>query len=545
MLFNSYSFIFIFLPITFLGMLLLGSRSPSGAVLWLGIASLVFYAFWNPIFVTLLLGSIIFNYVVARWIQKRRNIQLQNKLNYILILAITLNIVLLGYFKYTNFFLSTIIEGAGGTFQPLDIIIPLGISFFTFTQIAFLIDVSRGFTSEHNFSRYLLFVTFFPYLIAGPVLHHKQMIPQFSDAKNFRFNQENVCAGISIFIIGLAKKIFLADNLGEIANPFFDTQHTDHPIQLVEAWVGAISYTLQLYFDFSAYSDMAVGLSLIFNLRLPLNFNSPFKASSVIEFWQRWHMSLTKYIGEYLYTPISLKLMRQGLGRAYILEVLYTLILPTLITFFIIGLWHGANWTYVMFGVVHGIFLVINHLYRAFKKKVGWRKKPNKFNIFCSTVLTYIVVVIAFVFFRADSLSSAYEICLAMFGFHGISLPATVAHFFSAIPHQVGFFILSFDGVLPSKLFTSPNWYVFGLLLVGQCIVWFLPNVHQIMLTQKIVCEDLGDRPAIKRPTSLGKLNWLIWKPNLQWGIVLGTVFFVIVLVLASNKPSTFLYYQF
>lgn len=545
MLFNSYSFIFIFLPITFLGMLLLGSRSPSGAVLWLGIASLFFYAFWNPIFVTLLLGSITFNYVVARWIQKRRSIQLQDKPNYVLILAITLNIALLGYFKYTNFFLSTIIEGAGGTFQPLDIIIPLGISFFTFTQIAFLIDVSRGFTSEHNFSRYLLFVSFFPYLVAGPVLHHKQMIPQFNDAKNFRFNQENVCAGISIFIIGLAKKILIADNFGEIANPFFDTHQTDHPIQLVEAWVGAISYTLQLYFDFSAYSDMAVGLSLIFNLRLPLNFNSPFKASSVIEFWQRWHMSLTKYIGEYLYTPISLKLMRQGLGRAYILEVLYTLILPTLITFFIIGLWHGANWTYVMFGVLHGLFLVINHLYRAFKKKVGWRKKPNRLNIFCSTVLTYIVVVIAFVFFRADSLSSAYEICLGMFGFHGISLPATIAPLFSTIPNHVGFFNLNFDGVFPSKLFTSPNWYVFGLISIGQYIVWFLPNVHQIMLTQKIVCEDLGERPAIKRPTSLGKLNWLIWKPNPQWAIVLGILFFVIVLALATNKPSTFLYYQF
>jgi len=545
MLFNSYSFLFIFLPITFLGMILLGSRSPGVAVWWLGVTSLVFYAIWNPIFVTLLLGSIIFNFAVASWIQKREGTQSQNKPNYVLILAITLNIALLGYFKYTNFFLSTIIEGTGGTFEPLDIIIPLGISFFTFTQIAFLIDVSRGITSEHNFSRYLLFVTFFPHLIAGPVLHYKQMIPQFNDSKNFRFNQENVCAGISIFIIGLAKKIYLADTLGEVANPFFDTSRTDQPIQFVEAWVGAISYTLQLYFDFSAYSDMAVGLSLIFNIRLPLNFNSPFKASSVIEFWQRWHMSLTKYIGEYLYTPLSLKLMRQGLGRTYLIELLYTLILPTLITFFIIGLWHGANWTFVMFGVLHGIFLVINHLYRAFKKKVRWRQQPNRFNIFCSTVLTYTAVVISLVFFRADNMNSAYEICLGMLGVHGISLPATIEPLFSFIPHIVGFLNLSFDGVLPSKIFTSPNWYIFGLILVGQLIVWYFPNVHQIMLTQKIVCEDLGERPTIKRPSSLGNLNWLIWKPNLQWAIILGILFFVIVLALASNKPSTFLYYQF
>jgi len=545
MLFNSYSFLFIFLPITFLGMILLGSRSPGVAVWWLSITSLVFYAIWNPIFVTLLLGSIIFNFAVASWIQKREDTQSQNKPNYVLILAITLNIALLGYFKYTNFFLSTIIEGTGGTFEPLDIIIPLGISFFTFTQIAFLIDVSRGITSEHNFSRYLLFVTFFPHLIAGPVLHHKQMIPQFNDSKNFRLNQENVCAGISIFIIGLAKKIFLADTLGEIANPFFDTSHTAQPIQFVEAWVGAISYTLQLYFDFSAYSDMAVGLSLIFNIRLPLNFNSPFKASSVIEFWQRWHMSLTKYIGEYLYTPLSLKLMRQGLGRTYLIELLYTLILPTLITFFIIGLWHGANWTFVMFGVLHGIFLVINHLYRAFKKKVRWRKQSNRFNIFCSTVLTYTAVVISLVFFRADNMNSAYEICLGMLGVHGISLPATIEPLFSFIPHIVGFLNLSFDGVLPSKIFTSPNWYIFGLILLGQLIVWYFPNVHQIMLTQKIVCEDLGERPTIKRPSSLGNLNWLIWKPNLKWAIILGILFFVIVLALASNKPSTFLYYQF
>ena len=234
MLFNSYAFIFIFLPITFLGMLWLGARTERGAILWLSLASIVFYGYWNPDFVLLLLGTALFNYGASRWLEARNITQPIGKTNYLLIVAISINLAVLCYFKYTNFFLGTIVNGAGGNFQPLNIILPLGISFFTFTQIAFLIDVSRGFAREHNFSRYLLFITYFPHLIAGPLLHHKQMMPQFANTSNLRFNRENVSVGLTIFVLGLAKKIFLADSLGEIANPVFGVRGVDNQLQFID-----------------------------------------------------------------------------------------------------------------------------------------------------------------------------------------------------------------------------------------------------------------------------------------------------------------------
>ena len=545
MLFNSYIFIFVFLPITFLGMLWAARHKQQSAVLWLGIASLVFYAAWNPIFVGLLLATIIFNYAIAKKIDSLRIETKTEACKALLIGAICINLFVLGYFKYTNFFIGALSDITSTPITPLDILLPLGISFFTFTQIAFLVDVSRGFASEHNFTRYLLFVTYFPHLIAGPVLHHKQMMPQFANPENFRFNYENVCVGLSIFILGLAKKVFLADSFGEIANPVFNAGGTTTSLNFFEAWVGALSYTLQLYFDFSAYSDMAIGLSLIFNIRLPLNFNSPFKAKSVIDFWQRWHMSLTKYIGEYLYTPISLKLMRLGLGKHFLLEALYTLVLPTLITFFIIGFWHGANYTFIVFGLLHGCYLIINHWWRAFKKKHRLPAQGTRISRLCSCGLTYLCVVIALVFFRADTLQSALEICSAMLGLHGISLPSTIASQFAIATSSLGFTGITFDGIFPNKLLQQSYWYIFSLLLLGHVIVWGLPNIHQMMQPYKIACEDLGARPLVKRKPLDGILRWLTWQGNFIWASALGALFFAVLLALASNKPSSFLYYQF
>jgi D-alanyl-lipoteichoic acid acyltransferase DltB (MBOAT superfamily) len=208
-------------------------------------------------------------------------------------------------------------------------------------------------------------------------MHHKQMMPQFSEVKNFCISFENISLGLTIFILGLAKKIFIADGFSEIANPVFAAALVGEQFQFFEAWVGALAYTMQLYFDFSAYSEMAIGLSLLFNIRIPLNFNSPYKAQSVIDFWQRWHMSLTKYIWEYLYTPITVIFMRRGLGRSPFTETTYTLVVPTLLTFVIIGLWHGANWTYVAFGTIHGVYLVINHIWRKLKKHHNGRRKSR------------------------------------------------------------------------------------------------------------------------------------------------------------------------
>jgi alginate O-acetyltransferase complex protein AlgI len=461
MLFNSYIFIFVFLPITFLGMLWAARHTQQSAVLWLGLASLVFYAAWNPIFVGLLLATIFFNYAIAKKIDSLRIEKKIEACNALLIGAICMNLFVLGYFKYTNFFIGALSDITSAPITPLDILLPLGISFFTFTQIAFLVDVSRGFASEHNFRRYLLFVTYFPHLIAGPVLHHKQMMPQFANPENFRFNYENVCVGLSIFVLGLAKKVFLADSFGEIANPVFNADSTTTSLNFFEAWVGALSYTLQLYFDFSAYSDMAIGLSLIFNIRLPLNFNSPFKARSMIDFWQRWHMSLTKYIGEYLYMPISLKLMRFGLGKPFLIETTYILVIPTAITFFIIGLWHGANYTFIAFGVIHGAYLIINHWWRALKKKIGIRHQGTPLSRFFSCILTYFCVVIALVFFRSDTLDDAIRLCHAMFGQNGISLPETIKPIFSFISsgiHGVGISLTAFFKINCLTSLTGTFW---------------------------------------------------------------------------------------
>ena len=545
MLFNSLGFIFVFLPLTLLGMLCLGRRTQQGAVLWLGLASLAFYAYWNPIFVALLLATIVFNYAIAHKLSQLRNGAVPVSTKPLLVTAITINLLLLGYFKYTNFFIATLADSIGATFQPFHILLPLGISFFTFTQIAFLVDVSRGFAHEHNFGRYLLFVTFFPHLIAGPVLHHKQMMPQFSNATNFRFHADNVCVGLSIFVLGLAKKVFIADSFGEIANPVFDAGNAIQSLQFFEAWVGALSYTLQMYFDFSAYSDMAIGLSMIFNIRLPLNFNSPFKATSVIDFWQRWHMSLTKYIGEYLYTPISLRLMRRGLSRPFLIETIYILVLPTLITFFIVGLWHGANYTFIVFGLLHGSFLIINHWWRLLKKKFGLAKSNGRINRIGSCALTYCCVVIALVFFRADTVSTATALCSAMIGLNGISLPSTLEPLITTLSLNIDSLGLSFNGIFANKLFTQPHWQILLYLLIGHLIVWGLPNIHQLMYHYKIACEDLGARPGIKRIEPHGKLGWLVWQPNALWACVLGGLFFAVVLAIASNKPSSFLYYQF
>lgn len=270
MLFNSYSFIFLFLPITFAGMFWLGRYSHRLAALWLGLASLAFYAVWDSRLVLLLLASVAFNYGAGYWIGLNRTADAGKRARHTLIAAISVNLILLGYFKYTNFFIASTNAFFAANIPALDIILPLGISFFTFTQIAFLVDTYRGIAREYNFIHYLLFVTYFPHLIAGPVLHHKQMMPQFASPATYRINAEHVAVGLTIFVLGLAKKVLIADTLADYAGPIFGAANAGERLMLFEAWVGALSYTLQLYFDFSGYSDMAIGLSLIFNVRLPL-----------------------------------------------------------------------------------------------------------------------------------------------------------------------------------------------------------------------------------------------------------------------------------
>lgn len=331
MLFNSYEFIFLFLPITFAIFFLLGRYAKkSYATLWLVIASFSFYGYWDYHYIPLLFASISFNYLVGREIEKTKS-------KIWLILGIVINVILLGYFKYTDFFLGTVNDMVGSNYFDLPhIVLPLGISFFTFTQTAYLVDAYRGDAVNKSFITYCEFVTIFPHLIAGPIINHKEMIPQFISDKTFKVNYNNIALGLTIFIMGLFKKVVIADSLSPWVNDVFN--HIDS-VTFLEAWIGSLSYTFQLYFDFSGYSEMAIGLGLIFNLKLPVNFNSPYQSTSIIEFWRRWHMTLGLWVRDYLYIPM-------GGNRNGELSKMRNLFSSMLI----IGLWHGAGWTFIFWG---------------------------------------------------------------------------------------------------------------------------------------------------------------------------------------------------
>ena len=410
MLFNSYVFIFAFLPLTLAGFFILGRYKPLLAAAWLTAASLVFYGWWNPVYVWLLAPSVCFNYACGMTIVRaglRGDRRMQKRM---LIFAVTANIAVLGYYKYANFFLASInhVSGAGLTFG--EIVLPLGISFFTFTQIAFLADAYYGKAREYNFVHYGLFVTYFPHLIAGPVLHHSEMMPQFGQPATYRFSFENAAVGITIFVIGLFKKVMLADNVGAYAKPVFDAAAAGVELTLLEAWCGALAYTFQLYFDFSGYSDMAIGLSRLFGVVLPLNFHSPYKAVNIIDFWRRWHMTLSRFLRDYLYIPLGGN--RKGAARRY---------LNLMITMALGGLWHGAGWTFVAWGTLHGVYLAVNHGWRTLRGRLGQDlKRSTWWGRACACLLTFIAVVIGWVFFRAADFTAAVAMLKAMAGLNGV-----------------------------------------------------------------------------------------------------------------------------
>lgn len=480
MLFNSYEFILLFLPVTWIGFFCIARLSHQLAAFWLAVASVVFYGWWNPNFVLLLLLSIAFNYVMGFVIGKAKNASNSRSL---LIIAIAINLGLLGYFKYVNFFISTLNEISGQRLVLVDVVLPLGISFFTFTQIAFIVDVYRGIAKEYRFVHYLLFVTYFPHLIAGPVLHHKQMMPQFGTAKTYRPNPGLAAIGTVVFTIGLAKKVLLADNFAEYSMLVFDMATNGVAPDFIAAWIGALSYTLQLYFDFSGYTDMAIGLSLLFGITLPQNFNSPYKAQNIIEFWRRWHMTLSRFLKDYLYIPLGGN--RHSPFRTHI-NILLTMLLG--------GLWHGANWTFVVWGGVHGCYLIVNHAWNAAMNLYGFGNKGILGSRIIGTALTFLAVVVAWVIFRSDSIASAQIMLEAM------SSPS---------------------GIWP---------YFFGkkaglLFAIGIIIVFLLPNSQSI----GIWFRD----SALAKQAPVGILS----------GVVCGLGFAVA--FMALQKKSEFLYFQF
>ncbi len=385
------------------------------AVWALIVASMIFYSWWEPRYLPLILISVLANYTLGLLLSKTKTTSAFIRL-WVLRFGIAANLGALCWFKYANFFVDSGNQILGTDIHLQQILLPLAISFFTFQQIAYLVDAYRSNQSETSFQRYALFVTFFPQLIAGPIVHHKEMLPQFS-RQLYGLKLNNLIVGGTIFLIGLFKKVIIADGVAPYSDTVFALAAAGETLTVLEAWTGALAYSLQLYFDFSGYSDMAIGLGKLFGLSLPLNFNSPYKSASIIDFWRRWHMTLSRFLRDYLY--FSLGGNRKSASRTYI-----NLILVMLLG----GLWHGAGWTFVLWGGMHGLFLLINH---------GWRKLvatsasaesvslPRKLlSLSFNHAVTLLAIVFAWVMFRAENTTTALTMYQAMLGFNGIALPA-------------------------------------------------------------------------------------------------------------------------
>lgn len=409
MLFNSYSFILLFLPLTVLAFYWISARSHRVAATWLYAMSLLFYGWWNPAYVGLLVGSICFNYSVGILLHRNRGTARMAALG----CGISANLLLLAYYKYCNFFIVSVNALAGTEWAMGEIVLPLGISFFTFTQIAFLVDSYRGIVREFNFIHYGLFVTYFPHLIAGPVLHHKEMMPQFAQRSTYILNWENIGVGLTIFMIGLFKKVVIADEVARYASPTFDDYGQGLSASFNTTWKAALAYALQIYFDFSGYSDMAIGLSRLFGIILPLNFNSPYQAASIIDFWRRWHMTLSRFLRDYLYIPLGGN--RKGPARRYA-NLLATMLLG--------GLWHGAGWNYLVWGGLHGLYLTVNHAWLGLVARTsgGRVALESRVGRLSSVLFTFLCVVVAWIFFRAADIGTALAMLRKMTGIDGMGI---------------------------------------------------------------------------------------------------------------------------
>lgn len=483
MLFNSYEFLFLFLPVTFAGFFLLGRCAEKRyATLWLVVASFLFYGYWNWRYVPLLFASIVFNYMIGRKIENTR-------LKKWLILGIVGNLLLLGYFKYTDFFLANVNAIAGvDCFDLPHIVLPLGISFFTFTQTAYLVDAYRGETANQSFLTYCEFVTIFPHLIAGPIINHREMIPQFVAYETFKINYENIAKGITIFAMGLFKKVVIADTLAVWANDVFLRTES---LTFIEAWIGAVSYTFQLYFDFSGYSEMAIGLGLMFNLRLPVNFNSPYRAESIIDFWRRWHMTLGTWVRDYLYIPMG----GNKHGEIAKMRNLF-------LSMGLIGLWHGAGWTFVIWGTMHGFALMINH---------QWRRLGITLSRFVNIGLTFLCVTLLWVFFRAENFNDAWNVIIAMTDVYNTGLPTG-----GAWQKYLGALADFGVGFTSWKLGTGLT-KVITVLCVLAAALLILPNPIELLKSTKF--------------------------PSYKWEIATVILLFAGILCITTDSP--FLYFQF
>lgn len=514
MLFNSYSFLLVYLPVTVLGFFAFSRLGKATGATWLAVASLLFYAWWDYRYIALLLTSICSNYIAGSYIARHSS---SLKGRRALTVAIAANLILLGYYKYADFFISSANSVLNTDWEILGVILPIGISFFTFTQIAFLADAYAGKVTEYRFIYYVLFVTYFPHLIAGPVLHHKEMMPQFDEDKNYMPQSANFAIGLTIFAIGLAKKVLLADNLALYASPTFTSLSATPTFFL--AWGGALAYTFQLYFDFSGYSDMAIGLSRIFGVRLPINFNSPYKSHNISEFWRRWHMTLSRFLRDYLYIPL-------GGNRCSTLRHQANL----LITMVLGGLWHGAGWTFVIWGGLHGIFLVTNQFWHGVSNRLPVHLSP-RLGHFISAMLTFICVVFAWVYFRAPDLATANRIIIGMLGGWGAAVPEPILSHLG--PVKTVFEILGIGSYLGGGGVFVETWC---WISVAALIAFLAPNTQEILrhFEPALLDSPLSRQRTISRMPQTPRRRYAV-----TVGLLLGISF------LGLSRPTEFLYFQF
>jgi len=530
MLFNSYIFIFLFLPIVLSVFAFIGKFGHHrAAISWLVISSLFFYGWWNPSYLGLILFSIIFNYTIGVALLKIRK-------KLFLFFGIAGNILLLGYFKYANFFLDNLNYVFDNNIILDQIILPLAISFFTFQQITYLVDAFNGETEEYDFLHYCLFVLFFPQLIAGPIVHHKDMMPQFENKTIFKIKYRNLVIGSLIFFIGLFKKTVFADTLAIYATPVFTASGIGMELTFFESWIGAIAYTFQLYFDFSGYSDMAIGVARMFGIILPINFFSPYKANNIADFWRRWHITLSNFIKDYLYYPINLFMTRYAIIKNInsFSRFIVTIVVPMFFVWFATGLWHGAGWTFVLWGLIHGVYLIIFRLWIDIKSHFRWTcDKPSFASMAISRMITFIAVILSFVMFRSENIDGAISMYQSMFGFYGISIPVSFEEKFEVLGEMPKIVGIVYNGMFYNGLLTESPGNAILLILVSLILVWFTPNVIEWFRL---------DSPALKIGGLLKK-GGMHWKQN--------TVFTIVIILVSSaalmfiQRESEFLYFQF
>ena len=529
MLFNSYKYIFIFFPLALLlyyGVGLFGARAQNAALV---AASLAFYASWDVRFLPLLLGSILLNFSAGFAISACRERKREGVATLVLAVTVTANLLSISIFKYAHFFVDNLNVMAGTGFVLGTIILPLGISFFTFEQIGFLVDVHRGETRARDLLHYAVFVTFFPRLVAGPILRYHEIEPQLRTIRGGPSTAEDLAVGLTIFFIGLVKKTILADGIAPYVTTAFAGAAHGEPIDLLLSWGAAAAFACQLYFDFSGYSDMAIGAARCFGIRFPMNFFSPYKSTSIIEFWRRWHMTLSRFLRDYLYFGLGGN--RRGKVRRYA---------NLLITMLVGGLWHGANWTFVLWGGLHGIYLMVNHAWLAASGQVPGLAafRRSRLGGLFGLSVTFVAVLVGWVLFRSPNMATACNMLAGMIGRHGIVIPAGLAFALEPFRGLSAALGISFAQTSGAQLIYT---YLWVAALLGIALV--APTTQELLGNYQPILEPVdGSSRSVPGPAG-PRLLRLRWIPNASWSVALGALAFFG--IISITRVSEFLYWQF